>query len=96
MTSKLRVLRLLEYEYDTAAHMVRDMTSWNLMASRVVPGLTIHSAVLPAVLKESFALPMLEAAAEAVCEFDWSDNDADAVAAIEKLRQALQAAKETP
>lgn len=31
----------------------------------------------------------LEAAAEAVCWFDWSDNDSDAVAAIARLRALL-------
>lgn len=32
----------------------------------------------------------LQAAAERVCWFDWSDNDDDAVAAIEALRRALE------
>lgn len=32
----------------------------------------------------------VRAAAAAVLAFDWSDNDADAVAAIERLRQAMQ------
>lgn len=31
----------------------------------------------------------VRAAASAVVEFDWSENDADAVAAIERLRNAL-------
>lgn len=31
----------------------------------------------------------LRSAAKAVLAFDWSDNDADAVAAIERLRKAL-------
>lgn len=32
----------------------------------------------------------VRAAATAILAFDWSDNDADAVAAIERLRQAMQ------
>lgn len=32
----------------------------------------------------------VRAAASSVLAFDWSDNDADAVAAIERLRQAMQ------
>jgi hypothetical protein len=36
-------------------------------------------------------LRVIEAAAERVCWFDWSGNDADAVAAIEELRRALPA-----
>lgn len=31
----------------------------------------------------------LEKAAKAVCDYDWSDNDDDAVRAIEKLRRVL-------
>jgi hypothetical protein len=31
----------------------------------------------------------LEEAADAVCWFDWSDNDTDAVAAINELRRVL-------
>lgn len=33
----------------------------------------------------------LRALASKVCWFDWSSNDADAVAAIEELRRALEA-----
>ena len=33
--------------------------------------------------------PSLRAAAERVCWFDWSDNDMDAVAAIDALRKAI-------
>lgn len=36
----------------------------------------------------------LRKAAEAVCHFDWSDNDADAVAAIDTLRELLPGTKE--
>ncbi len=32
----------------------------------------------------------IRAAATAVCALDWSDNDADAVALIDKLRDALK------
>jgi hypothetical protein len=39
------------------------------------------------------SLPDLVAAAERVCWFDWSDNDPDAVAAIEALRSLVGSPK---
>jgi hypothetical protein len=39
--------------------------------------------------REAIAAAEIEAAAHAVVAFDWSDNDADAVAAIERLRRAV-------
>lgn len=35
----------------------------------------------------------LEKAAKAVCDYDWSDNDEDAVRAVEKLRGVLMESK---
>jgi hypothetical protein len=47
----------------------------------------VSEEVLARKIKE--ANRQLRAAAERVCAFDWSDNDADAVKAIEALRAAL-------
>lgn len=38
--------------------------------------------------RDAIDMAELEIAARAVVAFDWSDNDADAVAAIERLRRA--------
>jgi len=39
--------------------------------------------------RDAITAAEIERAARAVVAFDWSDNDADAVAAIERLREAL-------
>lgn len=39
--------------------------------------------------KELIYVDELERAVAAVLKFDWSDNDADAVAAIDRLRRAI-------
>jgi len=64
--SKFRVLRLLEYTYDTAERMADDMSRWTIPAngSHRAGQLVIRSAVLPLEIIYPFSQPSVGAVGE--------------------------------
>jgi len=60
-----------------------------VLRDRHASGRRLREAEISALLSAAEEQQRLREAAEVVCQYDWSDNDDDAVAAVDALRAAL-------
>ena len=58
MAEKIRVLRLIEYTYDTARAMAADMARWEIQGTRWQGRVRIRSVALPPEIVEELDAPI--------------------------------------